>query len=769
MEEEKKKDDAVPPTNPPPTNTTTVPTQETKMTQESKNTETTTTTAKKPWSNAEHTLLLGLHNTYGDNWNQISKFMPGRTSNEIASRHREVMTQAQRTSREIMTKMMIHPQQPLFAALSSLAGGIRPAGVPSPSVIPAMSAAIKTNGQTRAMNLYELLYQQRAPGVPHPGLTAAPPPLASKLLPPNMKSLSQQQMMMMLQAQQQQFAQRPPLPANLMAAFRNNPLLPYPPPGLLPTFPPMIHPSFRPQQQQQSSLMTSKLARSNATKRSHKDMMATLTKRSNKNSNNAKRKATTTTKKEEWVQCDRCKKWRKLPSRVSAKKLPDVWYCEMTTWGRKKVTCDTPVQSTNKSKSSSSTTTSSSSRNRKKDEENNNDKKKKVQKLEWVQCETCLTWRKLPFTIKASSLPDKWYCTMNYWDKTRASCSAPQEIVQEVSVRGAKSVTSAEFDAHHSVYHTAEMKGKSSNKLSYRSLIPAHYKSNGMQRSGKSRKAGVGLTMYWYLTRSSHFVRKPGHVTADRAVSSLKPSRRVDRARAMARGEDMFKWTPNAASVMLSKPPKLEMLRLPESDDDDDDDEEEEEEEEQEEEEEDMKELDEKQKNKLSSTHIEKRSYKNFLSSCQEFKRYGELVKREDELVEKLLTRLSVQNLPAECVWQHAPWMEYLLRDLIERGLVEEVRDENDCILEYRIAANRYNTEKELPSRHIRVQMPLRVSKPWKEVPKKRKRRKIPRYDSSGSRRTSKRHHNSSNNNNIAGSTSEGEDESSDSSTRKVV
>ena len=38
-------------------------------------------------------------------------------------------------------------------------------------------------------------------------------------------------------------------------------------------------------------------------------------------------------------------------TRVSAKKLPDIWYCEMTTWGRRKVTCDTPVQSDKKKSS----------------------------------------------------------------------------------------------------------------------------------------------------------------------------------------------------------------------------------------------------------------------------------------------------------------------------------------------------------------------------------------------------------------------------------
>ena len=34
----------------------------------------------------------------------------------------------------------------------------------------------------------------------------------------------------------------------------------------------------------------------------------------------------------EWVQCDGCGKWRKLPPDISADKLPDIWYCSMNTW-----------------------------------------------------------------------------------------------------------------------------------------------------------------------------------------------------------------------------------------------------------------------------------------------------------------------------------------------------------------------------------------------------------------------------------------------------
>ena len=43
--------------------------------------------------------------------------------------------------------------------------------------------------------------------------------------------------------------------------------------------------------------------------------------------------------KQEWVQCDKCEKWRRLPPRISPEDLPDVWYCSMNTWDVNLATC----------------------------------------------------------------------------------------------------------------------------------------------------------------------------------------------------------------------------------------------------------------------------------------------------------------------------------------------------------------------------------------------------------------------------------------------
>lgn len=42
----------------------------------------------------------------------------------------------------------------------------------------------------------------------------------------------------------------------------------------------------------------------------------------------------------EWVQCDKCEKWRKLPPDISADELPDIWNCSMNTWNPRSASCE---------------------------------------------------------------------------------------------------------------------------------------------------------------------------------------------------------------------------------------------------------------------------------------------------------------------------------------------------------------------------------------------------------------------------------------------
>lgn len=75
--------------------------------------------------------------------------------------------------------------------------------------------------------------------------------------------------------------------------------------------------------------------------------------------------------------------------------------------------------------------------------------------VEWVQCEKCDKWRKLPPHIAADDLPDVWYCSMNTWNPSSASCEAAEDkadgYTHELSIFGGSP--------------------SNSNKLSYRNLI----------------------------------------------------------------------------------------------------------------------------------------------------------------------------------------------------------------------------------------------------------------------------------------------------------
>ncbi|GAB2286186.1 hypothetical protein Dimus_020612 [Dionaea muscipula] len=44
---------------------------------------------------------------------------------------------------------------------------------------------------------------------------------------------------------------------------------------------------------------------------------------------------------------------------------------------------------------------------------------------QWTRCDKCSKWRRLPVDVL---LPPKWTCSDNVWDKSRSSCSAPDEM-----------------------------------------------------------------------------------------------------------------------------------------------------------------------------------------------------------------------------------------------------------------------------------------------------------------------------------------------------
>eukprot|EP01029_Cantina_marsupialis_P007320 TRINITY_DN1808_c0_g1_i2.p1 TRINITY_DN1808_c0_g1~~TRINITY_DN1808_c0_g1_i2.p1 ORF type:complete len:386 (+),score=96.75 TRINITY_DN1808_c0_g1_i2:918-2075(+) len=60
------------------------------------------------------------------------------------------------------------------------------------------------------------------------------------------------------------------------------------------------------------------------------------------NSNSITSVGTITVDQLNWVQCDKCSKWRTLPAYVNTDLLPDRWFCQMNAWNPKVRSCAAP-------------------------------------------------------------------------------------------------------------------------------------------------------------------------------------------------------------------------------------------------------------------------------------------------------------------------------------------------------------------------------------------------------------------------------------------
>jgi hypothetical protein len=98
-----------------------------------------------------------------------------------------------------------------------------------------------------------------------------------------------------------------------------------------------------------------------------------------------------------------------------------------------------------------------SSQNRDKPSEMRTQQQEDADNLEWVQCEKCEKWRKLPSHISAEELPDVWFCNLNTWNPLSAFCEAPEDKADGLQDVGFNS-------------------GGGGGKLAYRTLI---FGSNG--------------------------------------------------------------------------------------------------------------------------------------------------------------------------------------------------------------------------------------------------------------------------------------------------
>lgn len=159
-----------------------------------------------------------------------------------------------------------------------------------------------------------------------------------------------------------------------------------------------------------------------------------------------------------WVECDKCKKWRRLRGVVDAKKLPSKWYCHMNKNDPDRAKCSAPEE-----EYETPTTPESAS-----DQRTRKHLRLWVRRLqcneayesrlptqtrgkrrsaatsakepyEWVRCcnPSCGKWRALlrfmdAQTIIESCRNGEWYCVLNTWDEKAASCAAPQESLPAI-------------------------------------------------------------------------------------------------------------------------------------------------------------------------------------------------------------------------------------------------------------------------------------------------------------------------------------------------
>jgi len=103
---------------------------------------------------------------------------------------------------------------------------------------------------------------------------------------------------------------------------------------------------------------------------------------------------------------------------------------------------------------------------------------------EWVQCDQCQKWRRLPSTVAAEDLPEYWICTMNTWDPRSASCAVQEDYKKDdeehVNTKGVRENT---------ILGNASGGSERMGKLSYRTLLAGNGKRPLRPVSEKMRYA----------------------------------------------------------------------------------------------------------------------------------------------------------------------------------------------------------------------------------------------------------------------------------------
>jgi len=160
-----------------------------------------------------------------------------------------------------------------------------------------------------------------------------------------------------------------------------------------------------------------------------------------------------------WVECDKCKKWRRLRGVVDERKLPPKWYCSMNKNDPERSRCSAPEEEYDAATTPESAADARTRKHlrvwvrrlqcneayesrqptltRGKKRANTTSSK---DPYEWVRCcnPSCGKWRVILRSMDARTNvieranDGEWYCVMNTWDEKTASCAAPQENLPAV-------------------------------------------------------------------------------------------------------------------------------------------------------------------------------------------------------------------------------------------------------------------------------------------------------------------------------------------------
>ena len=152
---------------------------------------------------------------------------------------------------------------------------------------------------------------------------------------------------------------------------------------------------------------------------------------------------TTCTSNSTWVECDKCKKWRRLRGVIDEKKLPPRWFCSMNKTDPERARCSAPEEEYETSHTPESAADARIRRHLRiwvrrlqsneayetRQPTQTRNKKRQIssskEPYEWVRCcnPSCGKWRAILRIMDAKTnvidrMPNKeWYCSLINWDE----------------------------------------------------------------------------------------------------------------------------------------------------------------------------------------------------------------------------------------------------------------------------------------------------------------------------------------------------------------